>query len=119
MLERIRIDIDFRDILEKAVQEWDKHPYLSYEDYNHNKKNIIKQLEGGSEVKSEYLERDSIMSQYVLHLRLRKTKLEFREDLQVRLTVFYSTDEYGDEVGLVTTRGRPLKLKELFFDIKK
>ena len=117
MLERIRIDDNLKDKLKKAMREWNKNPsFLSNEDYNRYKKDIIERLESGLELKSEHLERNS--SEYILHLSFGKSKLEFKEDAKWGLTVFDFTDKYGDKVSLLSKTGRPLKLKELFFDKK-
>ena len=56
------------------------------------------------------------MKQYNFYFRAGERVFKIIEDNQVGSTVLYAINDYGDEIELVSLKGRPLKLQEYYFD---
>ena len=81
---------------------------------------IIKELkleiENEVEIKTDYVEENLKTCQFRCYFRIGERIFTLVEDYQIDSTSLYAKDDYGDKIGVLSLRGRPLNLEGIFDD---
>jgi len=103
--KKIAIPLGIKDDIQKILRQG--IPYYYLDRPNRYQKEMIK---------TDYIEENLKICQYIFYFRVGERQFTLIEDLEADLTILYANDDYGDKIGILSLRGRPLNLHGYFYD---